>query len=59
MPRPKRSAAEQRTNRNIRLNQFEWDVFTEHMGAEWLRGKIASVIKAKKLKPTETGEQPS
>jgi|GEM_PF-3910735 hypothetical protein len=55
MARPK-STDEQRTNRNIRMNDFEWSVFRDHMGAEWLRAQIAKVAKAKKIQPTETGE---
>ena len=38
-----------RINRNIRLNDEEWQIFREDMGAEWLRSEIAKV-RAKKLK---------
>lgn len=55
MARPK-STDEQRTNRNIRMTDFEWSVFRDHMGADWLRNTIAKVAKAKKIKPTEKGE---
>jgi len=36
-----------RQNRNIRLNDDEWKIFREELGAEWLRAQIAKA-KAKK-----------
>lgn len=42
-------AKQPRPNRNIRLNDEEWQIFREDMGAEWLRNEIAKV-RAKKLK---------
>jgi len=38
-----------RINRNIRLNDEEWQIFREDMGAEWLRSEIAKV-RVRKLK---------
>ena len=42
-----------RINRNIRLNDEEWQIFREDMGAEWLRSEIAKV-RARKNRPAKT-----
>lgn len=34
-----------RKNRNVRLDDFEWDAFKDLLGAEWLRGKIEKAAK--------------
>ncbi|MCY1453998.1 hypothetical protein D9M71_710300 [compost metagenome] len=34
-----------RKNRNIRLNDFEWECFKDLMGADWLREQIHETAK--------------
>lgn len=40
-----------RKNRNIRLNDAEWEAFRELLGVKWLREQIATAI-AKQATPT-------
>lgn len=41
-----------RSNRNIRLNDEEWEFFRENLGVKWLREQIAIAI-AKQIKQTK------
>lgn len=50
-----------RSNRNIRLNDEEWEFFRENLGVKWLREQIAIAIakQAKKIKSqTDQGITP-
>lgn len=41
----------ERKNRNVRLSDFEWDVFKLDLGADWLRDQIRQAAKTNNRQP--------